>query len=427
MALDSNECFWRKRAATTRLKAGVGHWLAQFLPLWLGSSVAFAAAMLILRRGKCDTLWAWAIYFGAMGLGAVGGFLVSRKCFFSTGQALAQLDAELHLYNRLTSAMAGIGPWPDPVAKVEDGFHWQWRKILPLPAASILLVLAAAKMPLPASVGEPAHPVNLPVSLAQVESWINTLQSDGVTQPEALEELKRRMEDLQKQGEWYQHSSLEAADSLRQATEGAIKELENHLENASHSLNELAALGNEGAESQDLNSQLQNAIKGMEGGKLPFNKELLQQLKNVDVKNLKQLSSKQLQELKQSLDQKLGTCQQCTGAQKKEGIAQLPAGTATAPGSGGTGGGGPPAPLTAKDSSTDLRTTKTEAVSNGDLSRATPGDLMGVGKGSHETDKNAYAGPVRSGAAALPGVGGETVWKDSPTPEESEILQRYFK
>jgi hypothetical protein len=95
-------------------------------------------------------------------------------------------------------------------------------------------------------------------------------------------------------------------------------------------------------------------------------------------------------------------------------------------GSGGVNRGPGAAPLVLDDRESRLGTNNQEALSNPDLSRATPADLIGIGHDKHEVDKSTVA-PRHAGAAGNTGEGGEQVWKESLSPEERAVLKRYFK
>jgi hypothetical protein len=55
------------------------------------------------------------------------------------------------------------------------------------------------------------------------------------------------------------------------------------------------------------------------------------------------------------------------------------------------------------------------------------GDLVGVERGQHAVDEGAYAGVSAGGRTGAEGRGGEAVWHNPVTPEEREVLERYFK
>ncbi len=84
------------------------------------------------------------------------------------------------------------------------------------------------------------------------------------------------------------------------------------------------------------------------------------------------------------------------------------------------------APLTLEEQESQLGTNNREAVTNPDLSRATPADLIGLGQDKHEVDKTP-TGPRAAGAINNEGQGGEQVWKESLLPSEKEALKKFFK
>lgn len=96
------------------------------------------------------------------------------------------------------------------------------------------------------------------------------------------------------------------------------------------------------------------------------------------------------------------------------------------PGRGGVSRGPGTAPITLADEASDLGTVKLEAVSNQDLSRALPADVVGISEGEHELDQSG-TGPRTAGDIGSAGRGGETVWRDTLAPEEKAILKQFFE
>lgn len=431
---NETERFWRKHARLAVARFNFARWLAVFLPWLFGGSVAFAAALLVMRGLKMNINFAW-MFFGAMLLlCAIGALLAAKRRFINTSDALARFDAVLHLHNRLTAAAAGIGRWPaKPNDYPDSGFRWRWRSIAPPVLASLLLVFAAARVPLTFSNHDAAHPTQQPLAWTQVESWAQTLAEQNLVEEQKLEKLREAVNDLKKQpgDQWFSQSSLEAGDTLRQQTEQSLRALERDLRRGDEAISAMEKLGDSlsAADSKLLGDALQKAVQGLEMGNLPLNKELLDQLKNIDPSQLKQLSAEQLAQLQKRLKEGLGACQQCLGnGDENDSDALLAVIQNQRTGAGGKGGGGGVAPLSLKEASTDLHTKQTEALAQSeDMSRATPGDLLGVSKGEHDVDKTQFQGPASGGAISSNGAGGEAVWRNSLVPREREVLQRYFK
>src|SRR5206468_930773 len=212
---------------------------------------------------------------------------------------------------------------------------------------------------------------------------------------------------------WYNQSSLEASDTLREKTEQALKIMRDELQKSEDAL---AAASNfdqssSPGELKALTESLQKSLHGLEMGNLPLNKELLSDLKKIDMSKIKQLDPSQLAKMREKLKAGVRVCQKCVGPTVREGEE-------IACQSGGIGGGGKSAPLTVKQTPTDLHTKETDTVSNADMSHATIGDVVGVNKGEHAVKKTAPKQPVAAGAVGSSGTGGEVVWRDSFTPEE---------
>lgn len=390
-------------------------------------------ALLIVRRAEAPVAPVWEIFGGAM-LPAAGACLAwRRKKFFNLRDAYVRLDGALRLHNRLTSAADGVGDWPPPysaAAAAADGLRWRWPRIFTPLLASLAALLFAAMVPIPHDKSNDPHRREEPLSWNRVESAMETLKKEDVVSEEAIDNLKERVDELRKQPAetWYSHSSLEAGDNLQAKTEEAIRALRRDLETASSTLNAAQENGENmsGEQLQKLGDQFQQSLQGLQLGTLPLNKELLGKLKNLDASKLQNLPPQQLAELQKSLKKGITGCQACLGQGDKEHAA-LVALITQQTGSGGRGGGGGPAPLGLKPTPTKLGTKKNESVTNDDLSHAAAGDLLGVSKGEHQIDPAKYTGPAAAGAIQSTGAGGEAVWKNQLTPQEREILERFYK
>ncbi len=105
-------------------------------------------------------------------------------------------------------------------------------------------------------------------------------------------------------------------------------------------------------------------------------------------------------------------------------LERLGLGQGQQPGSGGINRGKADAPLFYGDE-TDLKTNRIEGVEGTDLSRALPGEVLGVGETEHEDEQSPS---VRQEGGTLSGraSGGDAVWRESLMPEEKAVLKRYF-
>ena len=95
-------------------------------------------------------------------------------------------------------------------------------------------------------------------------------------------------------------------------------------------------------------------------------------------------------------------------------------------GPGGVERGRGDAPLFYGDKEDDLGTSNIEGIRNDDLSRATPGEVIGLGETERELDTTP-TGPQSGGSVLSTGRGGEAVSREILRPEEQAVLKRYFK
>ena len=381
---------------------------------------------------------AWIVY-GAALFACAGGaaWHAGRNGFFTAADALVRLEAHLGLHNRLSAAAAGVGAFPPP-QRAPDGYAFRWQKILPPLAGAAGLVLAAASV----SITRPAAdylPETPPVALSQTADWLDLLKKTDLVQPPALEDFRERLEQLRQQParDWYSQSSLEAGDNLHGQTEQSLQALQRDLRTAAGSLETMERLTGQTtpAEAKALANRFQEALKGLELGNLPLNRELLSRLEGLDPSTMKSLTPGQLETLKQRLKNGVKITEAMLRPAKPgekpgdEAAALIAAVAGSEHGKpGGTGGGSGSAPLDFRDKGTQLGSTRTEAAPNASsLDHALPGDLVGVGKGEHTVDPSQYTGPTTAGAVASEGAGGEAVWRDDLTPQEREVLRNFFK
>jgi hypothetical protein len=430
MAEQDAERFWRRRARVASIRYNFAAWLAVFLPIVFVQGAVASCAILFVRKADAPLQPVWIGCAGALAAAAIVAIALSRRKFFSVADALVRLDAVLHLHNRLTAAAAKIGEWPAPADTAHDGFRWNWLAIFTPLAGSALLVAAAASVPLGSKTFAPPHPAEQPVAWTQIESWLDKLEAKRLVEEQALEKLREQIEELKKQSaeNWFTHSSLEAGDNLRQQMEQSLRELKRDLEKASAALAAAEQLGVQ-ASPEDLKAvsdALQEALKGMELGNLPLDKDTLAKLKDLNPANLKQITPEQLKHLLEQMKDGAKICKLCLNPQADgEGIES---GLAMGQdGNGGVNRGPGSPPLTLKENPSDLGTTRTEKIAADELSHAAPGEALGVSKGKHEIDPKKYTGPTQAGAVASPGRGGEAVWRNTLTPQEREVLQRFFK
>lgn len=433
-----NQSFWRRRAAIEAAKFNAGWWLQKFLPWVVGLGIVSSIWILALRSADRELTWALPVVALAGFAGMALALWLARRKFLTREEALTRLDADLRLHNRLTCASAGVGEWPSRREGARLALRWKWGSLLWPPLAAAALVAAALVIPLPdAHAKTTSAKVEPPVWTATQEK-IEALRKDEVVQREAVDELQASLDALRRQpsDQWFRHESLEAGDNLQNQMNQSLAELQKNLETALGALeasreieqSQLQAL------SQPLDKALSEALQGMEIGKLPLSEEMLKNLKKLDASKIRKLTAAEWKQLSERLKAGIGTCSGglCEGEKAGGKLMALILGQqgngqdGNLPGNGGITRGPGTAPLTLTDRETQLGTTKTEAVSNDDLSRAAMGDLMGLGTGEHKVDKNTWAGPQAGGSMSAAGTGGDAVWQQAATPAEQGVLKVFF-
>ena len=441
------EKFWHHQARRVAARVNVARWLEFAIPAAAVICFAAGCALLVVRRNGWSVLPVTEAAAGvALVVAIVAGYR-TRRTWFSATDGLVRLEAELRLCNRLSSAAAGVGRWPEPVVRIDDGYRWHWQRIAGPLAIGACFLAASALIPISRDFGAGRAPTEAPLAWTQVQNALDELKRDQVATPESLAALEQKLDALRaKPAEsWYTQSSLEAGDALRQDAANAFATMEKNLDSAAQTLDSQFKEDATGAPMQpgdraEAKAQLEQALHDLESGKLALNKAdaaalkaLVDKLGQSGNQSLSQLSQEQLRKMQQQLSNKLKQCSgSCQSALGTVGEALAKAGNGApakclATGAGGPGGGGGPAPLGLKETPTNAGAQNSQAVAGKDMEHAALGDVLKVVTGEHKADPNAGKNPQAAGAVSSPGSGGETVWKNELSPAEQEVLRRFFK
>lgn len=430
--------WWHRRARRVALRVGAGWWLDRFAPGMLCLSGTAAVAVTAARSmggGVAMILWSYA---GAAVVMALASLPHGRRRGFKIDDGLVRLDVVHRLHNALSAAQAGVGAWPKPLDAAGDGLRWR----LPRPAGQILsgvaLLALALALPLRPEPAEAAYAVEEPAAWRQVEEWLNTLEEEKLVEPASIEELRRQVEALRQQPmeTWYEHSSVEAGDSLGEQVRHDIKEFQRNLEMAFAGATALERLPEDVPDSlmERWQQQMGESIEGLSKGDLRMDPELLRQLKSMelDPSKLRSLTEEEWKQLKEALERGLEACSACTGRGTNE-VLVLVEGLCEGGGQGpprlgaaGISRGPGTVPLTLSDQATALEGGRVEQITGGDLSRAALGDVLAVTEREHEIDESLYTGPRAAGAVDSAATGGEMVWQQPLDPDERRVVQEFF-
>lgn len=382
-----------------------------------------AVALYAGRRLQWPLIWSFAGIGLVLAIAAVACWWLARRSFFTSAEARVLLESELRLDTRLTVAAQGLVSWPEPRQPLPQIVVWRPRLLLGWFAGATALVATAALAPTPRAVA--MHTISgPPPALVAVEDMLSALKKAEIAEPQLLEQIEARAEELARRpaDEQYAHSTLEAADALKQQTAAAASELARGLEAA-------ASAVREGDESDAKGDRMDAAVTGLKTSALPANKKLLANLPSTRAA-LSKMSAAQREQLAQALAQAGRKAQGIAGAAGANApMAEPVPGQGPGKGtlSGGKGGGGESAPLALAGQPSDAGEGKGQALSAGDLSRVALGDKLSTESGAHAVDPNAGNNLLQAGAVSGSARGGDAVWVNRLTPAERAALTNFFK
>jgi hypothetical protein len=444
---------WTRHATAVARKINLAWWIQTLSTPLVTVGLVGACVLLLIRRELPDSP-GWVLGLSSLGtvlLLAGIAWLVARRRFEKPDQSLVRIEASMRLRNALSAAKAGVAPWPELPPKVDAGVEWNWQRVLVPPLAALLFFTAGLFFPVSARTN-PDVGKDEPLAWDQLESDLERLKEEETIDETYIEDMKKRLEELrsQEEEEWFSHSSLEATDNLKKEHSGQVEKLERELTQADKALGNLEknAGGMPAAEKERLLNQFDQALQGLQNGALRPNPQLLDQLKQLDPKNLGQIPPEQLQQLRDAMKKAGQACKDCQGGngggQGDEWLDELLDGDGDGKGSGGKEGDQPgdepgegagkggvdrgpghaPGMLGAEGKKLD--TGDLTGLESKDLSRSLPGDLLQLQDGEHDVDKTAV-GPRAGGATGATGYGGDRVWKDALDPDEQKALKKFFE
>ena len=210
---------WHRLASGLARRLNLGRWLARTLPLWACTSAVAACCLVFLRRhGSTALLFFWALAIAAWVVVGIVQWWRFRRTRLTNVEALVWLEDALHLNNRLSAARSGVGAWPPLDARTRDLLRWRPARIAPVLLFPLMLVLAAALVPVTPPAESTPGPVQAPLAWSEVERWLDEIRETELVTEEAVDAWEEKLDSLRRQPKdaWYRHASLEAGDSLKE-------------------------------------------------------------------------------------------------------------------------------------------------------------------------------------------------------------------
>ncbi len=436
-----HETTWKNRARATSRKVNFGWWLQSFsLPL-IVSAILIATAILVARYYETLPRYSYVVItiIAVLSLTAFLCWAMIRKKFESPQESLVRLEDSLEMKNSLSAAKAGILPWPAVPATKPDfknNLSWHLPKILVPTLLSLLVIGASFFIPI-GSYAQHLATSPTPDSLSSIESKLELLKDEDIVQEDYIEEIEEKVEEIKEQdpADWFSHSSLEAIDNLAEIHNAAAKELAGKLSDAERALQNLQKHGDKLSDTakENLLNEFGKAVENLDTGNMKPNKELLEQLKQLDPEQLNQLTPEQLDQLRENMRKMANKLKQLGADTNEPGDKEGEEGEGEeeSEGKDGIGGGGiqrgpSHAPDVLGDEVEKLKLGKSEKIDPKSLENTLPGDLLETTDGKHEIDKT--DAKIRTGGNTdNTGEGGERVWKNSLMPQEKNALKKFFK
>jgi hypothetical protein len=445
-SMSSNRDHWQAEARQVARRVNLAWCLETLSAPLLVSAVIGAVVLLVIRREQPD------LELGILIAAVVGGIFLmvmicsvrARKRFENSEQSLVRIEATMRLRNALSAAHAGVAPWPAPIAKTNAGLQWQWPRLLVPPLGALVLLAAGLLIPMPVKGTNGPGAQEQPQAWKQLHSELDQLTKEEVIDEKYLEETRKKLQELESQAEeqWFSHSSLEATDSLKKSHRAETDRVERELGRAEKALSNLEK--NAGSASPEEKNRLMDefdqALQGLQNGAMKPNPALLEQMKQLDLKQMANLTPDQMAQLRENLeknaqamknskpggeeedwsDELLGDENQgeCDGKEGKDGK--------NGPGKGGVNRGPGHDPNLLGKETDALETGELTGLQAKDLSNSTPGDLLELQDGEHDVNTNSSQSAA-GGETQATGKGGDRVWKDALDPDEQRTLKRFFE
>jgi len=379
----------------------------------------------------------------------------ARQKFIGEAGAMVRLEVYYGLQSGLSTAAAGRGPWPQVPAGGGNGLRWRWGRVGGPPLLALATVAAALVVPVAGKQAKP-QPAE-PAAWGMIEVDLETMVEQRIVDESSTRETKETLESLRARppGEWFNHSSLEATDRILLTHRRELSTLENQMRETARALRSMAESTQgltPGREGQS--ERFEEMLEGMRSGGLRPDAEMMEKLEAMAEEGFSQLEPQQLAEMmeklqenaaklaemmKESADWQLADNDAFGQGGQGEGEGEGWGGDGEGepqPGDGGEGGeeGGQGAPQRGPggggplfgDRKTEIDADMAAPLMARDLSRATPGDMIGTDAGE-EHNYELESPTIRSGGpVAQPGDGGATVWRESLHPREQEAVKRFF-
>ena len=453
-----DEKFWLSEARRVSLLVNAQSWFERSLPWLAGVHVCAAIAILGSHRSNASVSPSIALII-AIAWCLVWCVVLIRlwRSRLRPTDALARLEVHHQLHGQLSSAWLGKADWPRARGR-RFPYRYHFQSNQALLAASILLPLIAGWIPIKQAQGEVLPPSELPPDLLAIENTLESLEAEPRIDAASLETFQEQLDQLKGDdpSDWYDQSSLEAADALKSELEHQLSSLSQALSDAEKALSELERMGDDmRMQPESARNQAAEALNRLSDESLAFQEPLLQQLQEALENPAASLSPDQMEQLRESMRDtretaqslsNIGRLQQLSQEQLQEimegmqpgqsGSGNKGDGQSSSTGEGmqeGTGLGGVnrgpgDAPLLFNVDGLPFVPETFEGISNSDMSTASPGETLQtvITRPDPNADEPVDDSILEGGPSGTASAGGTATWQQILTPQEKERLERFF-
>jgi len=430
---------WLQLAGRVARRINFGWWIERMSAPLIVTSLVIGCVALIVRREVAEFPIAYLLLATAGVLVILAGicWAIAAKTFETREMALVRIEAEMQMKNSLSTALAGIAPWPPPIMETRSGLRWQWSRLLVPPLGAMIVLAAGFLIPVKSAGRNTGALPEQPQAWNKLETALDVLTKEEAVDGKYLEETRKQLDELtsQEEEQWFSHSSLEATDSLKKSHTAEAERMEREFGRAEKALDQLEKMAGTAtqAEKNRMMEEFDQALQGLQSGAMKANPELLEQLEGLDPQNLAKLSPEQLQQLKDNLKKNQEAMQQGCAGEGEDWSDELLAdqdcegeGDGQAMGQGSIQRGPGHAPGVLGNEKDTIGLGELAGLEAKDLSKSMIGDLLELRTAEHVVDASASTLSA-GGQADSSGKGGDRVWRDALDPAEQKTLKRYFE
>ena len=438
--LENREERWGTLVRRQAWRINSGWWLRWFCPAVVLVAVVFSGVVLVLRSvGMAAAWWEWLAGLLGVLVAGVWAWVRSRSCHVGEREVLVRLEDRLGLSGALSAARAGLVGWPGLAGVENAGVRLDWRALLPV-AGAVLLMAGARSVSVPVAGADGESRWREPLVHAEIRSVLEELE--GVAAPDVLAAYGGRLEELgsRGRGEQYGHDALEAAEHLLGTIRAEAREQGGRLERLAEALRSGGAVDRADAAAGAGGGAVESgsreeALREVLTGPLGVAGELGKSLGGMDGDALRGLGGEAAQALMEQLRESAEECRGSAGGSSferaGEGLADGEGGGRAdaggeQPGRGpGRGGDAAERGEGAGEGTRIVPRGGIEVVGAGQAEGVAGGQLLG--ERVREAEVRPQDALLQAGGSSAAEGSGEAVRGEVLLPDEQAVLRRYFR